>query len=67
MILASVAQRLNEKGDITYIFNEEANKPLYQIHCFNQLNLCKRKNENITLVEIEKFLAEKEKKNSFSQ
>ena len=67
IILGAVAQRLNQRGGITFLFNEEAPKPLNQIHCFHQLNLCKWKNENITTIEFDKFLTEKDKKNSFSQ
>ena len=67
LVLAAVAQRLNCKGEITFAFNEEVKKPLNQIACFNQLNLCKNKNENIKLVELENVLANPDAKNTFSQ
>jgi len=67
LVLAAVAQRLNCKGEITFAFNEEVKKPLNQIACFNQLNLCKNKNENIKLMELENVLANPDAINTYTQ
>lgn len=67
MILAGVSQRLNNEGLITYAFLDEIKKPLNQLLCFNQLNLCKGENNNIFLVEFENLFRNKELENSFTQ
>ena len=56
LILAGVSQRLNGLGQITFGFYEEVKKPLNQIACFNQLNLCRNKNDNIKLIEFDYML-----------
>lgn len=67
LVLAAVAQRLNARGAICLAFFQEVKKPLNQITCFHQMNLCQGKNENITMIEHEKLVGDETKKGTFTQ
>lgn len=46
LVLAGVTERLGSKGEVTFAFKNEIKKPLNQLTCFNQLNLCSPFNSN---------------------
>lgn len=66
LILAGVAERLLNKGNITFAFYEETKKPLEQITCFHQLNLCNADNSKIILSEFDEIICKENLNSSFS-
>lgn len=68
LILAGVSERLSQDSELTYAFKDESKKPLNQITCFNQLNLCLRKDgPQINLEDYESLLKNPDYQASFTQ
>lgn len=67
LVFAGVAQRLNGKGTLNYIFYEQTKRPLDQIAGFHQLNLCKSDHSYINLIEFDELIKDNENNNKFTQ